>query len=82
MLLNCGAPKSKEYHLRRLSVLISCSLSELVFVGDSEIDQKTAKNVGSHFIGIGKNSDRFIDRPKYLLKDLTNFSSVLKKLIV
>lgn len=75
-----GAPMSKDDHLKNLSSFIPCALSQLILVGDSEIDQKAAKNVGSHFIGIGHNYDRFIDRPKYLLEDLTNFSSALKKL--
>ena len=51
---------------------------ELLLVGDSEIDRQSAKNVGSHFIGIGKNFDRFSSKPKYFLKDLKQFCDFLK----
>ena len=73
-----GAPFSKEEHLKRLFALTSCKPRELLLVGDSEIDLKSAQNVGSHFIGIGKNFDRFSSKPKYFLKDLRQLCDFLK----
>ena len=76
-----GAPQTKENHLQKLFILTSCKPSQLVLVGDSEIDQKAAKNVGSHFVGIGKNCNRFTDEPEHFLNDLNGLSHMLEQLV-
>lgn len=73
-----GSPLSKEEHLKRLFALTTCKPRELLLVGDSEVDLKSAQNVGSHFIGIGKNFDKFSSKPKYSLKDLTKLCDFVK----
>ena len=73
-----GAPESKEDHLKSILSLNNYSLSEVVYVGDSEIDQKAALSTGCGFIGVGKNWNRFDSKPSVLLCTLENLTKELK----
>lgn len=65
-----GSPDSKEDHLRSILFSNNYSLSEVIYIGDSEVDQKVALSIGCKFIGIGKNWKRFDTRPEVLLDSL------------
>jgi len=65
-----GSPDSKEDHLRSILFSNNYSLSEVIYIGDSEVDQKAALLIGCKFIGIGKNWNRFDRRPLVLLDNL------------
>ena len=65
-----GSPDSKEDHLRSILFSNNYSLSEVIYIGDSEVDQKVALLIGCKFVGIGKNWDRFDKRPLVLLDNL------------
>lgn len=65
-----GSPDSKEDHLRSILISNNYSLSEVIYIGDSEVDQKAALFIGCKFIGIGKNWNRFDRRPLVLLDNL------------
>jgi phosphoglycolate phosphatase len=73
-----GAPESKEDHLKSILSLKNYSVSEVVYVGDSEIDQKAALSTGCGFIGVGKNWNRFGSKPSVLLSTLENLTKELK----
>ena len=65
-----GAPEKKEDHLNYILYLTNYSVTEIVYVGDSEVDQKASLSLGCNFIGIGENWNRFTIKPKVLLSDL------------
>ena len=67
-----GYPDSKESHLRRILKINNYKSSEVVYIGDSDIDQRTATVVGCKFIGIGLNHKRFIKKPDTLMNNLNN----------
>ena len=73
-----GSPDSKEDHLRSILFSNNYSLSEVVYIGDSEVDQKAALLIGCKFIGIGKNWNRFDSRPEVLLDTLEKIIKELK----
>ena len=67
-----GYPESKESHLKKILYIEKCKLSEVVYIGDSDVDQKTASLVGCKFIGIGLNYKRFKKKPDTLMNNLNN----------
>jgi len=73
-----GSPDSKEEHLKSILISNNYSLSEVVYIGDSEVDQKAALLIGCKFIGIGKNWNRFDSRPLVLLDTLEKLIKELK----
>ena len=73
-----GSPDSKEDHLKSILFSNNYSLSEVVYIGDSEVDQKAALLIGCKFIGIGKNWNRFDSRPLVLLDNLEKLIKELK----
>jgi len=73
-----GSPDSKEDHLRSILFSNNYSLSEVIYIGDSEVDQKAALLIGCKFIGIGKNWNRFDSRPEVLLDNLEQLIKELK----
>jgi phosphoglycolate phosphatase len=73
-----GSPDSKECHLRSILFSNHYSLSEVAYIGDSEIDQEAASLIGCKFIGIGKNWRRFDSRPAVLLNTLEKLIKELK----
>lgn len=73
-----GSPESKEDHIKRILYLNNYSLSEVVYVGDSEVDQKASLSVGCKFVGLGTDSSRFNGRPKVLINTIGELIKELK----
>ena len=73
-----GSPDSKIDHLQTILTKNKYSISEVVYVGDSEIDRDAALLVGCRFVGIGKDWSRFSSKPSTLLNTLENFTTELK----
>ena len=73
-----GSPDSKLDHLQRILTENKYSISEVIYVGDSEIDREVALLVGCKFIGLGKDWSRFSSKPSTLLNTLENFTTELK----
>jgi len=73
-----GSPKSKEDHLKLILSSNNYSLSEVVYVGDSEVDQEASLFVGCKFIGIGSDYSRFKSRPTVLLSTLKKLTKELE----
>ncbi len=73
-----GSPDSKTDHLQTILTENKYSISEVVYVGDSEIDRDAALLVGCRFVGIGKDWSRFSSKPSTLLNTLENFITELK----
>ena len=73
-----GSPESKEDHLKSILSLNNYSLSEVVYVGDSEMDQKASLSIGCKFVGIGTDSSRFNGRPTVLLNTIKKLIKELK----
>ena len=75
-----GAPDSKEQHLNDIFESSGYVPTEVVYVGDSEVDRKAALNVGCYFIGIGKDCSRFNVKPTILIDSLKNLPFFIGKL--
>lgn len=69
-----GSPQKKVEHISQFADLLSCRPEHLLYVGDSEIDRVSARYMGCHFFGVGKDSTRFCEPPSILLSQLENFS--------
>jgi phosphoglycolate phosphatase len=74
-----GAPASKEKHIEEISNNWQLDPTEMLYVGDSEVDKMAALNTGCHFIGVGKNHSRFNERPEKLIEDLRDLPMLIKK---
>lgn len=72
-----GKPDEKTAHIDHVRGQLDVDASKLVYIGDSEIDQQSARARGCRFIGVGKDTDRFEATPKYMVEDLTEVLSVL-----
>jgi phosphoglycolate phosphatase len=73
-----GSPDSKTDHLRTIQIENKYSMSDVVYVGDSEIDSEAAISAGCRFIAIGKDWSRFNTKPSTLLCTLENLITELK----
>ncbi len=59
-----GGPKSKVLHIDFILEQQGLSATEIVYIGDSDIDQVSAARAGCHFIGITSKHSRFSTKPK------------------
>lgn len=75
-----GAPETKEEHIMKIMNYFQCGPKQIVYVGDSEIDQAAAKNQGCHFIGVGKDNLRFDAEPEVLLPTLKLLPQMVEKI--
>lgn len=75
-----GTPEEKTSHINQVMQHTGTEPKELVYVGDSEIDQQTALAKGCHFIGIGANTERFVSRPHHLVSELPQILPILEKI--
>ena len=72
-----GSPDSKIDHVAKILKDNNLTVSDIIYVGDSEVDKNTALKIGCKFIGIGNNSKRFSIKPSVLLNTLENFTTKL-----
>ena len=72
-----GSPDSKIDHVAKILKDNNLTVSDILYVGDSEVDKNTALKIGCKFIGIGNNSKRFSIKPSVLLNTLENFTTKL-----
>lgn len=72
-----GSPEEKTAHIDHVRKRLNVDTSNLVYIGDSEIDQQSAHMRGCAFIGVGKNADRFHTVPDHMVEDLMEVPSVL-----
>jgi phosphoglycolate phosphatase len=75
-----GAPETKEEHIMKIMHYFQCGPKQIVYVGDSEIDQAAAKNQGCHFIGVGKDKLRFDTEPEIFLPTLKLLPQMVEKI--
>jgi len=75
-----GTPETKEEHIMKIMNYFQCGPKQIVYVGDSEIDQAAAKNKGCHFIGVGKDNLRFDTEPEILLPTLKLLPRMVEKI--
>ena len=75
-----GGPNSKVHHINTILEHRGLSAAEVVYIGDSDIDQTSATITGCHFIGIINKVSRFSIKPKIsfcgfdnIINDLTRF---------
>ena len=73
-----GSPDSKADHLQKISAHFKFLQSEIIYVGDSEIDKNAASSIGCKFVGIGRDWSRFRSKPPIFLDTLENFIIELK----
>ena len=65
-----GSPNSKEMHIHNIRRLFQCHSSEIIYVGDSEVDRVAALRTNCHFFGIGHDFSRFSIKPQVLRETL------------
>jgi phosphoglycolate phosphatase-like HAD superfamily hydrolase len=53
-----GAPVNKAEWLRDLQASLGCQASELVFIGDTDEDEESARSVGCTFVRVGRASTK------------------------
>jgi phosphoglycolate phosphatase len=75
-----GAPSSKEQHIQKISNEWMYSMSEIVYVGDSEVDRKAALRVDCHFVGVGKDYSRFKIKPNMMIRSLSDLPVLINKM--
>jgi len=73
-----GSPDSKINHIEMILKQNRYLTSEIVYVGDSEVDRDAALSVGCKFIAIGEDCSRFSGKPSITLDSLENFTKELK----
>ncbi len=73
-----GSPDSKTDHLQAILLENKLSISEIVYIGDSEVDKNSALLIGCKFIGIGRDWSRFSSKPPILLDTLETLVTELK----
>ncbi len=76
-----GAPASKLENLRHIQELTQAETDEILFVGDSEDDQKAAAELGCHFVGVilGDHS-RFRLMPPLHVTNLNELRAIVQNL--
>ena len=72
-----GSPYSKIDHVAKILKDNNLTVSDIIYVGDSEVDKNTALKIGCKFIGIGSSSKRFSAKPTIMLN---TFESLIAKL--
>jgi phosphoglycolate phosphatase-like HAD superfamily hydrolase len=75
-----GNEGSKVANLEHAMAASNCSPSELVFIGDNEMDRHAAEAVGCHFIGILNEFSGYGKTPRHLLRDLTEVHGILQSI--
>lgn len=75
-----GSPSSKKSHIEFISKNWKLRPSEILYVGDSEIDRISALNGGCHFVGVGSDDSRFNIKPVHLIDDLRDLLWLVKDL--
>lgn len=75
-----GTPDNKVTHVSRIIHDTGMKPLEIVYVGDSEMDQQAARTAGCHFIGIGSTTERFQSLPHHLASTLKDLPAILKRI--
>jgi len=74
-----GSPKSKEEHIKSVMSVFEYKPTEIIYVGDSEDDQRAASSVNCHFFAVGSDYTRFVKKPRALNEALTNLPEFVGK---
>lgn len=74
-----GGPCSKVDHIKEILLSERIKPSEIVYVGDSDMDLKAAQETGCNFIGVFIDawSDRFSIKPSTCVNDLSKLPSLI-----
>lgn len=75
-----GSPRTKEYNLKSILNVCKVEPSQLVMVGDSELDRVAACNVGCHFVGLDNGDTDFSVLPAYRIQWLTSLLDIIQEL--
>jgi phosphoglycolate phosphatase len=75
-----GGPETKEEHIMKIMHYFQCGPKQIIYVGDSEVDQAAAKSQGCHFIGVGKDNFLFDTEPEILLPTLKLLPQTVEKI--
>ena len=75
-----GAPETKLENFQRIQRQIHAQPREILFVGDSDDDQKAAQEAGCHFIGVVlHDKPRFSDpQPERKITNLSQLQQILE----
>lgn len=75
-----GAPEGKEEHVRRIQGTTDLDLSEILYVGDSDVDSRAALAAKCGFVGLVLDHARFSVRPEVCITSLPQLPGVIEKL--
>ncbi len=75
-----GTPEDKRSHIEQVLHHTGRTPSNIVYVGDSEMDQQAALTTDCHFIGLGTTMERFRSRPQHLVSDLPDILPILERM--
>ncbi len=74
-----GSPESKEEHINKVMNIYSLKSNEILYIGDSEIDRKTALISECFFLGVGEDGSRFHKKPQKLVNSLDSIVDVISQ---
>jgi phosphoglycolate phosphatase len=74
-----GAPESKTDHVRRIQKATGLSVSEILYVGDSDADNRAAVEAKCRFAGVVLDDARFSIRPEVCLTSLAQLPGIIEK---
>ena len=72
-----GSPHSKFQHIDKIILDFNCNASEILYIGDSEVDRVASLSSNCHFIGVGNDFSRFKVRPKILIDSLIELPQII-----
>jgi phosphoglycolate phosphatase-like HAD superfamily hydrolase len=72
-----GSPATKVANLQRIALVEGIELSQILFVGDSDIDRRAAEQSGCAFVGVVIEAGRFAVPPARVITDLTDLPSLV-----
>lgn len=74
-----GAPESKVGHISQIRKLMSLSPREIMYVGDSEVDQQAAEAAQCCFVGLQITEGRFAAQPERTMNTLMELPAIIEE---
>ncbi|KAF0220669.1 MAG: hypothetical protein FD174_993 [Geobacteraceae bacterium] len=77
-----GRPNSKIENMQIIMDVTKSEPSEIIFIGDNEVDRQTAETIGCYFIGINNASSCFAFEPNYSAINMTEAKSIIFNMLI
>jgi phosphoglycolate phosphatase-like HAD superfamily hydrolase len=73
-----GAPERKDEHVRRIQKNTGLNVSEILYVGDSDADNRAAFEAKCRFVGVVLDQARFSIRPEVCVNSLEQLPGIIE----